>query len=664
MAGKNAEKRIRSLRSEIERYNDLYYNRGESEVSDARYDELVRELKSLEAEHPEHASADSPTNKVGSPVASRLGKVRHTSPMLSLESVNDEEGARRFDMSCKKALGEKVEYMAEPKLDGLSIELVYTRGVFTKGSTRGDGAVGEDVTENLRTVPSVPEKLKGRDFPQRLAVRGEVMMLIKDFQELNRKQIEDGKEPYANPRNVAAGSLRQLDPLVTAGRRLEVYCYGVLEMSGETPGTQSETIELMRSLGLKVVPGTKVCSGIDEAVEYHHKMEEKRDSLGYEIDGVVIKVNDIAGQKTMGMRTTNPKWAIAYKFKPKKEITRVVDIIVQVGRTGVLTPLALLDPVDVGGVTVSRATLHNMDQVARLGVKIGDMVKVERAGDVIPYVSEVVKTRRTGEEKEFRMPQKCPSCGSALVKEDVFYRCPAGLTCPAQIKEAICHYSAKDAADIEGFSDKSVELLYEKGIVGRISDIYKIKKEDLLGLEGWKEKKAGNLLAAIERAREITLERFVAALGIRNVGRHISAVLAASFGTLEKIMTAGAGELTEVREIGPETAGYIVDFFSDKKNMEEIKRLIANGVKVLPARAVSSGKLSGKKIVFTGSLSGLSRDEARRMAEDEGGRVVSSVSAETDLVVAGEEAGSKLDKALKLGVKVISESEFMEILRG
>ncbi|MFA6635989.1 MAG: NAD-dependent DNA ligase LigA, partial [Candidatus Omnitrophota bacterium] len=612
---------------------------------------------------PEYLKDGSPTRKVGARVPERSRKVRHASPMLSLESVNDEEGARRFDASCRKLISGEIEYMCEPKLDGLSIELVYEKGVFISGSTRGDGIEGEDVTDNLRTIPSIPKTLKGDKIPLRLAVRGEVIMPIKDFLKLNEKRIKDGKEPYANPRNVAAGTLRQLNPEITAERKLEVYCYRVLDISGEEPRSQTEALGLMCGMGFKAVPGEAVCGNIDKAIEYHHRMEDGREELNYEIDGVVIKVNDIELQNLLGVRTTNPKWAVAYKFRARKEITKVENIVVQVGRTGVVTPLALLTPVDVGGVTVSRATLHNMDRIDKLGIRIGDIVKVERAGDVIPYVSEVVTARRTGGEKKFSMPVKCPSCGTFLEKEDVFYRCPAGLTCPAQIKEAICHYSSPKAADIEGFSDKTAELLYEKGIVKRISDIYAIKKEDLLGLDGWKEKKTENLINAIEKSKEISLDRFIAALGIRNVGRHIARVLAESFGELEKIMASDIEKLTGIREIGPETAAHIVNFFRTEKNRMEIRELIIRGVKVSAHEKKVSGKLSGKKIVFTGSLSCMSRDEARKKAEAEGARVLSAVSADTDIVVAGEEAGSKLKKAEKLGITVIEEKEFEEMLR-
>ena len=662
MAEKNIKKQIEKLRKEIRRHNDLYYTRGEAEISDAAYDALIKELKALEKEHPEFDSPDSPTRTVGAPIPEKFGKIDHAAPMLSLESVTSEEDALHFDKTCRKESGENPDYISEPKLDGLSIELVYEKGLFVRGSTRGNGVTGEDVTLNIKTIPDVPAKLAAKEAPERIAVRGEVLMHIKDFQDLNRKQAAEGKEPYANPRNVAAGSLRQLDWRVTAARKLHVYCYRILDYSETMPRTQQEALKLLKDLGLETSPNVKHCRDIEEAVKYHHEMESKRDDLDYEIDGVVIKVNDIALQEKLGTRTTNPKWAVAYKFKPRREITKVEDIVVQVGRTGVITPLALLQPVDVGGVTVSRATLHNMDQVDKLGIKIGDQVKVERAGDVIPYISEVIEAKRTGAEKAFHMPKKCPSCGTALEKEDVFYRCPGGLACPAQLKETICHYSSKGAVDIDGFSDKSVELLYDKGLVKSISDIYTLKREDLLGLEGWKEKKTDNILKAIEASRTVSLDRFVFGLGIRNVGKHIAALLAGNFGTLEGIMDAAEDELLKIKEIGPEIARGISDFFRASKNLAEIKKLRANGVNITPFKKVSGGKLSGKKIVFTGSLSGISRSEAKKMVEAEGGEALSSVTSDTDLVVAGEKAGSKLDAARKKGIKVISESDFMSLV--
>ena len=657
------KKRIDWLRKELRRHNELYYTKGVPEISDGKYDALLKELKTLEEKHPRYMSPDSPTRTVGAPIPEKFIKIKHHSPMLSLGSVNDEEAAEHFDRTCEKETGAAPEYICEPKLDGISIELVYENGKFAGGSTRGDGIMGEDVTLNLKTIPDVPGRLKGEKPPRRIAVRGEVMMHIKDFRKLNKKQAAEGKNLFANPRNVAAGSMRQLDWRITGRRKLHVYCYRILDISERMPETQGRALKFLKELGFRTSPGAKHCSGIKEVIAYHHEMEKKRDDLDYEIDGVVIKVDDMAFQEKLGRRATNPRWAVAYKFKPRKEITRVEDITVQVGRTGVLTPLALLQPVEVSGVTVSRATLHNMDQIAKLGVKIGDHVKVERAGDVIPYISEVLKKKRTGREKEFHMPKKCPSCGAPVEREDVFYRCPASIACPAQLKEAMIHYASKGAVDIDGFSDKTVEILYEKGLIKSIADIYTLKREDLLALEGWKEKKTDNVLSAIGKAKDVTLDRFVFALGIRNVGKHIAALLATKFGTLEKIISAGREELLEINEIGPEIAESIADFFGEKKNLDQIKELKKNGVIVREKKKQTKGKLPGKKIIFTGSLRSMTRSEAKKLVESEGGEAASSVSSGTDLVVAGEKAGSKLDKARKLGIKIITEAEFRKLFQ-
>ncbi|MFH1836648.1 MAG: NAD-dependent DNA ligase LigA [Candidatus Omnitrophota bacterium] len=658
----NIKKKIDELRKQIIKHNVLYYAEGTPKISDEAYDVLIKELKKLEKEYPEYASSGSPTGTVGSPIPDKFSKVKHTAPMLSLESVNDEEGALRFDKTCRKEAGDDVGYMCEPKLDGISIELVYEDGEFVRGSTRGNGMIGEDVTLNLKTIKNIPLKLKTKNPPERIAVRGEVVMHISDFNELNKQQVKNGKEPFANPRNVAAGSMRQLDHKITGERKLHVYCYRILDLTDKMPVTQEETLKVLESYEFQVSPKTKYCRKIEEAIAYHHNMETQRDDLDYEIDGIVIKVDSTLHQAKLGMRTTNPKWAVAYKFKARKEITRVEDIVVQVGRTGVLTPLAFLQSVDISGVTVSRATLHNMDQVERLGVKIGDYVKVERAGDVIPYITEVVIKKRTGSEKTFHMPKNCPSCGTPLEKEDVFYRCPAGLSCPAQVKEAISHYASKDAADIEGLSDKTVEQLFDNGIIKRTSDIYGLKKEELLVLEGWKEKKTNNLLNAIKKAKDISLDRFIFALGIRNVGRHIAAVLADRFGNLENIMSAKEEELMLIKEIGPEIAKSIKTFFSGKKNLKEIKKLKESEI-IIKKWKKKIGKLTGKRIVFTGTLQKTTRQEAKKLVEKEGGEVLSSVGPSTDILVAGEKAGSKLTQAKKLGIKIFTEEELLKLIK-
>ncbi|MCK5451752.1 MAG: NAD-dependent DNA ligase LigA, partial [Candidatus Omnitrophica bacterium] len=643
--------------------NELYYTRGKPAISDAAYDDLMKGLISLEKKHSEYDSPDSPAKTIGAPIPGKFAKVEHVAPMLSLESINDEKGARHFDEVCAKEIEKTNGYICEPKLDGLSIELVYEKGKFLRASTRGNGRMGEDVTLNLKTIKNVPIKLKTKTPPERLAVRGEVMMHLKDFNALNKKQIEAGKDAFANPRNVAAGSMRQLDHRITGERKLHVYCYHILDITGKNLLSQKEALDMLKRYGFEISPKTEYCKDIEEAIAYHHKKEEERNDLDYEIDGVVIKVNDMFCQKKLGTRTTNPKWAIAYKFKPRKEVTRVEDVVVQVGRRGVLTPLALLQSVDIGGVTVARATLHNMDQVERLGLKIGDYVKVERAGDVIPYISEVIKNKRTGKEKVFKMPERCPSCGTLLLREDVFVRCPAGFSCPAQKKESTIHYASKDAADIEGLSDKTVEQLYDKGIITTTSDIYIISPEKLLSLEGWKEKKAKNFLKARETSKKIELDRFIFALGIRNVGRHIALLIADKFGTLEKIINAKEDDLIEINEIGPEIAKSITSFFSEKENIEEINKLKKNGVVIRIKFKKTSGKLYGKKILFTGSLEKTTRSDAKRLVEVSGGETASGISAGVDFLVVGKKSGSKLEKAKKLGIKILTEEEFLRLVK-
>ncbi|MFC1548379.1 NAD-dependent DNA ligase LigA [Candidatus Omnitrophota bacterium] len=659
---KDVKKRIEELRKEIRKHNKLYYAKGAPEVSDGKYDALLDELQKLEKKQPEHYSPDSPTQTVGAPLPAKFKKIDHVAPMLSLESVRNEDEAEHFTETCDKEIGGKVDYVCEPKLDGISIELIYENGDFLRGSTRGNGVTGEDVTLNLKTISDVPKKLKGKDVPDRIAVRGEVMMHIKDFQKLNKRQIAEGKEPFANPRNVAAGSMRQLDYRITAQRNLTIYCYRILDISGKTPATQKDALDLLKDLGFQISPSTKHSTSIKQVIDYHHDMEEKRDDLDYEIDGVVMKVNKMAHQEKLGMRTTNPRWAVAYKFKPRREVTRCEDILVQVGRTGVLTPLALLQPVEVGGVTVSRATLHNMDQVEKLGIKIGDYVKVERAGDVIPYISGVIKDKRSGKEKEFHMLKKCPSCGTPTIKEDVFFRCPNGLSCPAQLKEAIIHYASKGAVDIDGFSEKTVELFYEEGLIKSISDIYILKRDDLLALEGWKERKTDNLLKAIDDSKDIPLERFVFGLGIRNVGKHIATLLANKFGTLENLGEASKEELMEINEIGPEIADSITDFFTEKRNIKEIDNLKKNGVKIQEKKKATKGKFLNKKVLFTGSLQTMKREEAKKMVESEGGEAASSVSSDLDYLVVGEKPGSKVEKAKAKGIKILTEEQFKKLI--
>ncbi len=656
------KKRIEDLKKEIFKHNELYYLKAAPVISDGKYDELFKELKKLESVYPQYSAEDSPTRSVGAVIPNKFVKVEHSALMLSLDSVNDSAGAEHFDATCFKEIDEAIDYIAEPKLDGISIELVYENGHFKSGATRGDGRIGEDVTLNLKTVKGVPKRLSGKKIPRYLSVRGEVILHIKDFQALNKKQIEADEAPFRNPRNVAAGSMRQLDYRITASRKLRVYCYRILKTSDSLPPAQSDALKLLREWGFNTPQNVEHCPNIAAAIKYHHDMEKRRDELDYEIDGIVIKVNNLSFQEKLGTRTSNPRWAVAYKFKPRKEITRLENIVVQVGRTGVITPLALLQPVEVGGVTVSRATLHNMDRITKLGVKIGDYVKVHRAGDVIPYIAEVVKEKRTGKEKTFYFPKKCPSCGAKVEWEDVFCRCPAGLSCPKQMRETILNYVSKGAARIDGFSIKSVELLYSKGLLKKISDIYTLKREDLLELDTWQEKKTENLLNQIEKSKNVTLDRFIFGLGIKNVGRHIAVLLADKFGTLEKIISSDEETLTAINEIGPEIAKSITSFFKNKENINEIERLKKYGVMIHERKTSRNGKLAGKKVVFTGTLKTMTRLAAKESVEAEGGEVSSAVGAGTDIVVAGENAGSKLNKAKNKNIKVLSEDEFRELV--
>lgn len=660
-----AKKRIEWLRKEIRRHDYLYYVLNKPEISDAEYDKLMRELQELEEMYPDLITPDSPTQRVGAPPAKEFKTVTHLKPMLSLDNAFKEEEMRKFDERIRRELGkEKISYVAEPKLDGLSVELVYENGVFVRGSTRGDGINGEDVTENLKTIRAVPLRLReANGVPSRLAVRGEVIMHIKDFEELNKKLIERGEEPLANPRNAAAGSLRRLDPKETAERPLDIFFYEIMVAEGVKVETQWDALHYLREWGLKTNPLIRKCEGIDEVIEFYKEMVEKREDLSYEIDGIVVKVNDLADQERLGTKARSPRWAIAYKFPPREKITQIMDIIVQVGRTGILTPVALLKPVDVSGVTVSRATLHNEDYIKEKDIRIGDWVKIARAGDVIPEVLESIKERRTGQEREFRMPDKCPICGSHVVREGAYYRCTGGLSCLAQLKRSITHYASKGAMDIEGLGPKIVDLLVDTGLVKRISDLYKLRKIDLLRLPGFADKAAQNLLDSIEKSKERSLDRFIYALGIPNVGEHMAKVLAEHFKTLDALMNAKEFELLSIHEVGPETARSVYNFFREERNREEIERLREVGVKATFSRMEKKeGILKGKVFVFTGALKEFTRSEAKRIVEELGGTVASSVSRNVDYVVVGENPGSKYDKAKKLGIKMINEEEFKKLI--
>jgi len=660
-------RRTKELREAIEYHNYRYYVLDDPEISDAEYDRMMRELEKLEAEFPELRDANSPTQRVGAPPLEEFETVTHTIPMLSLANGQNEIEVREFDQRVRRFLGtdRDIAYVAEPKLDGLAVELVYERGNLVVGSTRGDGVNGENITQNLRTIRTIPLSLIGKEIPvpERLEVRGEVYMEIERFRELNKKREASGEPLFANPRNAAAGSLRQLDPAITASRPLNIFFYGMGEISGYTFKTHSEFIEALPYWGLRVNPLTKLCRDIDEAIGYYDDIAGERETLPYEIDGVVMKVDNLGLQSQLGVISRNPRWALAYKFKPKQETTKVLRIIPQVGRTGAITPVAVLEPVRVGGIEISRATLHNQDEIDKKDVRIGDTVIVQRAGDVIPEVLKVVGSKRTGAEKKFHIPDTCPVCGADVVRLDneAVHRC-IGLSCPAQLKGRIKHFASKRAMDIDGLGDKLVAQLVDKGMVKDVSDLYRLSKEDLVGLERMADKSAQNLLNAIEVSKRKPLAKFIYALGIRHVGEHMAEVLARELKSLKGFLRATEEKLLAVREVGPELAQSVVGFFGDQGNREVLDRLQKAGLSIVETAVDETAKLKDLTFVFTGALETFTRDEARDLVESLGGRTSSDVSKTVDYVVVGKDPGSKYDRARELGITVLSESQFREMV--
>jgi len=661
-----ARERIEVLRSQVRHHDHLYYVKGRPSISDAAYDKLLRELSELEEEHPDLKTPDSPTERVSGRVQEAFGEVRHLAPMLSLESLMNEDEVREFGKRVEKGLGlSRVAYMAEPKFDGLSVELVYQEGRFLRGSTRGDGTVGEDVSENLKTIRSLPLSLftEARPASGTVAVRAEAIMRLEEFEALNRRITELGKEPFANPRNAASGSLRQLDTRVTARRPLDLFAYEVMYADSVGIRSQREALDFLAEWGFRIDPTSRLCEGLDEVVAYHQELEAKRDELDYELDGIVVKVNRREQQSELGSRSRSPRWAIAFKFAARQEITEVMDIAVSVGRTGKLTPIALLRPVDVSGVTVSRATLHNQDEVRRKDVRIGDRVRIQRAGDVIPEVVEVLLEHRTGNPAVFEMPDRCPVCGSTVEARGAYHVCTGGWSCRAQQTGRIQHFASRGAMEIEFLGEKTVAQLVERGLVRDLSDLYRLEKKDLLELDGFAEKSAENLVNAIEASKKAPLDRFLYGLGIGNVGQHVAQVLASHFGSLAAVMEAKEDELLSVHEIGDEVARSVVDYFADEKNRRVIEDMEKNGLDLVWEASRTEKTLAGTRVVFTGTLHKLHRDDAKRLVEERGGRVTSSVSKNTSFVVVGEDAGSKADQAKELGVKILSEEEFLGLVQ-
>jgi DNA ligase (NAD+) len=663
-----AAKEIAGLREKINYHNYRYYVLDSPVVSDQEYDRLMRRLEELERLWPDLVTPDSPTQKVGAPPREEFGTVTHAVPLLSLQNAFEREEVLEFDRRLKKLLEkDAVEYVAEPKFDGLAVEVVYRNGTLALGSTRGDGYTGENVTENLKTIRSLPLRLLATDGapPPLLEVRGEVYMAKQDFAELNRKREEEGEALFANPRNAAAGSLRQLDPKVTASRKLHIYTYGVGRITGRTFRTHWEVLQTLKSWGLRVSPKIEVLGSIEEALAFHDRILAERRRLPYEIDGVVLKVNDLREQDVLGEVSRSPRWAIAYKFEPEQATTRIKEIIVGVGRTGALTPVAVMEPVQIGGVVVERATLHNQAEIDRKDVRVGDTVVVQRAGDVIPEVVSVVTERRTGKERKFTIPDKCPVCGSKVYKdpEEAAARC-TNLACPAKIKETIAHFASRGAMDIDGLGCKLIDQMVDKQVVSTVSDIYRLKKSDLVSLERLADKSSENLLEAIEKSKATTLARLVYALGIRHVGEHVAQVLADHFPSIEAIEKASLEDLTSVKEIGEVVGESIHSFFRQETNRKVLRDLAAYGVRYEARASRAGGKLAGKVFLFTGTLKGLKRDEAKRMVEAQGGRVASSMSKKVDYLVVGDDPGSKLDEARRLGTKTVDEEEFRRLVRG
>jgi len=669
-ATKGIENRVEALRDTIRRHEYLYYVLDNPEITDAQFDQLMIELKKLEAEHPELVTPDSPSQRVGGKPREGFLKAPHSSPMLSLDNTYSEDELRSWERRVRELSGrEDIEYVAELKLDGMSLALHYENGKLVRGITRGDGSIGEDVTLNVRTVRSIPlsiplDKLKKAGIPADFEVRGEMLMPIAAFRKMNAEREQMGLSAFANPRNATAGTVRQLEPSITAQRRLDYFAYALLKHGRTHFDRHWETLNALDAAGFKVNKTCKLAKTFDQIWTFIEQEEPKREKLPYEIDGIVIKVDRTALQAELGYTGKAPRWAIAYKYAARGGITKIEDILVQVGRTGKLTPVAALKPVPVGGTTVSRATLHNMDEIERLGVKIGDWVEVERGGDVIPKVTRVIEDQdHPRGHKSFHMPERCPVCGGHVVRTEgeADHRC-VNANCPAKLRETILHFASRGVMNIDGLGDALVTQLTDRKLINNVADIYKLAKEDLLSLERMGDKSAQNVLNEIEGSKKLPLERVIYGLGIRFVGERTAQFLAEHFGSMDALIEAREEELQEVNEVGPRIAKSIVEFFQEPKNRALVKQLQDLGLRLTGTRKQRGTKLAGKTFVLTGMLPHLTRDEAKKMIEDAGGRVSGSVSKKTDFVVAGDDAGSKLDKAKELGVRVIGEKEMQGLL--
>ncbi|MBW2266475.1 MAG: NAD-dependent DNA ligase LigA [Deltaproteobacteria bacterium] len=668
MSENDTKKRIGELRRSLNGHNYSYYVLDEPEVSDAEYDRLMRELLDLEAAYPELITPDSPTQRVGAAPLKRFETEAHTVPMLSIENAFSKEEVFAFDERVRRFLksSNPILYTAEPKMDGVAVELIYKDGLFAKASTRGDGYTGELITQNIKTVRAVPLSLfhtASIKVPSHLEARGEVFIRIEAFKELNKERLKRGESPFANPRNAAAGSLRQLDSRITASRPLDIFCYGVGSVTGLEASSHWEMLRNMKVLGLPVNPHIKAQAKIDEVLVHYKDLLEHRHEFDYEIDGMVIKVDDRAMQMRLGQKSRSPRWVLAYKFPSTQETTRVLGIDVQVGRTGALTPVAHLVPVNVGGVSVARATLHNADEIRKKDIRIDDTVLIQRAGDVIPEVVKVITTKRSGSEEIFDMPGRCPVCASNVVRleGEAVLRC-MNANCPAQVKGRIRHFASKRAFDIDGLGDKLVGQLVDKGLVRSYADLFTIDKTILMALDRMADKSAQNLVDAIAASKQIGLARFIYALGIRHAGEHIARVLAQKFGILKALMSATLEELISVDEIGPQVSESVTAFFNTPENQENVRRILEAGVNIETDKGEKGNLLADKTFVLTGGLDSLTRAEAKSRIEAMGGKVASSVSSKTSYIVAGDNPGSKLDKAKELEIKVLSEEELLQML--
>jgi DNA ligase (NAD+) len=660
--------RCRELREQIHYHNYRYYVLDDPVVSDAEFDRLLQELARLEEEYPALVTPDSPTQRVGAPPLDKFETVPHRQPMLSLENAFSETEVRDFDERLKRFLRthEEFHYVVEPKMDGCAVELVYENGRLSVGSTRGDGYRGENVTQNLKTIHTIPlEMLRLKQPPpELLEVRGEVYMDLEDFKKLNEQRLAQGEAAFANPRNAAAGSLRQLDPNITMARPLKIYCYGVGEITGRAFTSHWEVLQALIEWGFRINPLIEPASGIEAAIAFHHRLEHQRHGLPYEIDGMVIKVDSLTLQERLGTKARSPRWALAYKFAATQATTRVLKIEVNVGRTGAVTPMAVMEPVEVGGVTVSRATLHNEDEVARKDVRAGDLVLVQRAGDVIPEVVKVIVEERPPGTEPFKMPSHCPVCDTPLVRPpgEAVTRCP-NPHCLGALKRGIRHFASKTAMDIDGLGEKIVNQLVDTGLVKDVSDLYRLSEDDLIPLERFAEKSAQNIIAAIQGSKRPPLARLIFALGIRYVGEATAHLLAQHFHTLEALSQASEEDLLQVEGVGPQVAGGIRQYFEQPRNRELLKKLMDAKVEAQPPETPRPSPLAGKTFVFTGALSRFSREEAKALVTARGGKVSSSVSAKTDYVVVGEDPGSKYAKAQELGITTLDEGAFEELVR-